>query len=417
VRRRGRRDAEGGAPGTEGGSAAAGACPGCLRRSQLIGFLAPRIAGLLGRPGRPPAGALALGEEELVAALAGRRAPEARAFLERFDERAARGALEARGIGAACRHGSRYPAALLELPDPPAVLYWYREPARIAAALAGPAVTVVGTRRASPYALEVAHDLGRGLAAAGVAVVSGLALGVDSAAHRGAVAAGGPALAVLARGVDRAYPRLNGPLYDRVVEAGGILSELPPGCGAFRWSFPARNRLMAALGGMTIVVEAAERSGSLITAAFAGDLGREVGAVPGRVTARVAAGSNRLLREGACVVRSAEDALDDLFGVGRPPMPGAALPGGGAEARVSARAADGAEPELSADADADTAAPLDPVLGRVLDAVEAGADVPEIGRSAGLSAAGVRAALGRLELLGLVTRGEVGGWERTTAVR
>ena len=177
-------------------------------------------------------------------------------------------------------------------------------------------MAVVGSRRPSPYGLEMARSLGRGLAAAGIVVVSGLALGIDAAAHRGCLEVAGVPVAVLAGGPDLPYPRSHRRLYAEVVATGLVLSEMPPGQRAFRWSFPARNRLMAGIAGMTVVVEAAEPSGSLITAEFAQDLGRVVGAVPGRVTARMAAGSNALLRDGAAVVRSPEDVLDDLLGAG-----------------------------------------------------------------------------------------------------
>jgi DNA processing protein len=242
----------------------------------------------------------------------------------------------------------------------------------------------VGTRRPSGYALEVAHELGRGLASAGVTVVSGLALGVDAAAHRGTLARRGLTVAVLACGVDRPYPRTNGVLYERVLERGVAVSEMPPGHPAFRWSFPARNRIMAGLSAMTVVVEAGDPSGTLITAAFALDLGRELGAVPGWVTSRMAAGSNRLLREGASVVRGVEDILDGLYGVGN-----------GAFSRGAP------DPPQ-----------LEPTLRRVLDGVEAGEGAEAIRRSAGVSAAGARAALGRLELLGLVSRDGFGSYQR-----
>jgi DNA processing protein len=164
--------------------------------------------------------------------------------------------------------------------------------------------------------MEVARSLGRGLAAADVVVVSGLALGIDSAAHAGAVEVGGPTIAVLAGGADRPYPQSKARLYAAVRRDGCVISEMPPGFGGHKWCFPARNRLIAALARVTVVVEAAERSGSLITAELARDLGRDVGAVPGRVTSPLAAGTNALLKDGAAVVRSAEDALDLACGVG-----------------------------------------------------------------------------------------------------
>ena len=135
-------------------------------------------------------------------------------------------------------------------------------------------------------------------------VVSGLAFGIDACAHRGALEAG-RTVAVLGCGADVAYPASHRSLWRRIQERGLVLSELPPGTGAWRWAFPARNRIMAALAGMTVVVEAAQRSGSLITADLAADLGRDLGAVPGPVTSRVSAGSNDLLAGGACLVRDA----------------------------------------------------------------------------------------------------------------
>jgi DNA processing protein len=190
-------------------------------------------------------------------------------------------------------------------------------------------VTVVGARRASSYGREVARELGRELAAAGLVVVSGLAFGIDACAHRGALEAG-LSFAVLGCGADVAYPAAHRSLWRRIGETGVILSELPPGTGPWRWTFPARNRIMAALGAMTVVVEAAERSGSLITADLAADLGRDLGAVPGPVGSRLSAGPNNLLAGGACVVRDAQDVLDAMLGRAR---------GGSAEpARRSSRA-------------------------------------------------------------------------------
>lgn len=357
----------------------AGACEGCLRRSALIALVAPRIEGLLGK--RRRAGALlTLAEDDLLAALG--LGPEAAAGADAPGEILARG--EAAGLAAICRHADAFPARLHDLLDPPPVL-WVRGRQEL---LDGPAVAVVGTRRASAYGLELAGSVARGLAAAGVTVVSGLALGIDSAAHRGALAAPDPrTAAVLACGADRAYPRRHADLHRRIGEHGLIVSELAPAAPPFRWSFPARNRIMAALADLTIVVEAAEQSGSLITAGFAADLGRGVCAVPGRVTARNAAGSNRLLRDGAAVIRDAADALDELFGAG-------------------AGAAAGAEAERR------RLDELPPDLRFVLDEVEAGHDTERMAVATGLGPAEVRRALGSLESLGLIARSGFAGWER-----
>jgi DNA processing protein len=352
-----------------------------------VGLLAPRIAGLLQRPDRRAPALLSLGERELIAAVGGDRGEELGRRLESFEAGRARRELEDAGVGAVCRHCEAFPSALRDLPDCPAVLYFLpgsRE--RLAAMASAPVVAVVGARRASHYGRTIAYELGRGLGAAGVAVVSGLALGIDAAAHRGALDGGGRAVAVLAGGPDVPYPRTNRALHRRVRDMGVVVSELPPGTRPFRWSFPARNRIMAGLAAMSIVVEAAERSGSLITAEFAEDLGREVGAVPGAVNARLAAGSNRLLRDGAVVVRGPADVLDELLGVGAW--------------------------ERERLAGADRAEGLDPRLRRVLDSVEAGEPADSIGREAGLSAREVRAALGQLESRGLIARAGVGAYVR-----
>jgi len=177
------------------------------------------------------------------------------------------------------------------------------------------AVTVVGARKASTYGREVARELGRRLAEAGLIVISGLAFGIDACAHRGALDAG-TTVAVRGCAADAPYPAAHRSLWRRISERGLVLSELPPGCGAWRWSFRARNRIMAALSGVTVVVEASERSGSLLTADLAADLGRDVGAVPGPVNSRLSAGPNDLLAGGACLVREAQDVLDAMLGSG-----------------------------------------------------------------------------------------------------
>jgi DNA processing protein len=174
-------------------------------------------------------------------------------------------------------------------------------------------VAVVGSRRATSYGREVARELGRDLAREHVVVVSGLAFGIDGCAHRGALEAG-TTVAVLGCGPDIAYPASHRSLWRQVAERGLVLSELSPGAGPWRWTFPARNRIVAGLCGMTVVVEAAWRSGSMITANLAADLGRELGAVPGPVSSRASAGTNELLAGGACVVRDASDVLEVLDG-------------------------------------------------------------------------------------------------------
>jgi DNA processing protein len=361
------------------------ACDRCLRRAHLVGFLAPRIAALLDRRESRVAGLLALRDEALIAAAVGRRDDDAYAFLDAFDPDAAREALDSAGLAALCRHTRLYPPRLADLADPPAVLFALGRLDALEVLRDEPSVAVVGTRRPSPYGTEVAHSLGRGLGAAGVPVISGLALGIDATAHRGCLEGRGLPVAVLACGPDVVYPRRHRRLHEQVRRVGVVLSEMPPGQSAFRWSFPARNRIMAGLATMTVVVEAASPSGSLITADFARDLGRGVAAVPGRVTARMARGTNDLLRDGAVPITRAEDILDELFGV---EVRRVRLP-----------------PEPPSE-------PGDPGLRAVLAAVEAGRTADGIAQATGLSAGDVRAALGRLELEGFVVRRDLGGWER-----
>jgi DNA processing protein len=299
--------------------------------------------------------------------------------LRSFDAQAFRHTMATAGIAAVCRHDPSYPARLAQLDDAPNPLFLRGRPDVVTDVDETPAVAIVGGRRASTYALEVAHELGRGLAVAGVPVISGLALGVDAAAHRGTLAGRGRAIVVLASGADVPYPSRHRALYREVLEEGVVLSEMPPGARVRRWAFPARNRIMAALAHLVVVVEAAESSGTLITAEFAEVIGREVAAVPGRINARAAAGSNRLIADGATVILGVDDILDAIFQAGARPSP---------------------PPKVELDASASA----------VLDLVEAGDSPFEAGID---DAKDVRAALGRLELLGLVRRDGLGGFERT----
>jgi DNA processing protein len=363
-------------------------CDPCLRRSFLIAGLAPRIAGLLDRPRARVAGLLALSEDELLQAVAGRHRERILEELDGVDLGREREGLAESGVIACCLHSHAYPPLLLELGDPPAVLFGLGRPETLEALRHEPVVAIVGTRNPSPYGREVADALGRGLGAAGVPVVSGLALGIDATAHRGCLAGGGVPVAVLACGPDVVYPRRHRRLHERVREKGLVLAELPPGTQPFRWSFPARNRIMAGLARMTVVVEAADPSGSLITTDFARDLGRSVAAVPGRVTSRVARGTNGLLRDGAVPITGAEDVLDELFGAGMRPLP---------------------------QQDALRREPENPVLARVLEAAERMSSIGAIAAAVSLGSGETRAALGRLEAEGWLVRRDLGGWERTLA--
>ena len=202
----------------------------------------------------------------------------------------------------------QYPTALAAIHDPPPTL-WIRGQAD---ALRSPSVAIVGSRAASPYAMEVARRLGADLARRGIAVISGMARGVDSAAHRGALDGEGTTIAVFGCGVDVIYPREHEALAERICERGAIVSEFPPGTPPLKGHFPQRNRIISGLSLGVVVVEAAERSGSLITAHYALDQGRAVLAVPGNVLGRRNYGAHALLRDGAKLVECADDILEEL---------------------------------------------------------------------------------------------------------
>jgi DNA processing protein len=289
---------------------------------------------------------------------------------------------------------ARWPVALDDLGAETPFCLWVRGASDQAGALAQSAA-IVGSRAATSYGERVAFDLADELSRSGVCVVSGGAYGIDAAAHRGAVARGGRTLVVLAGGVDRAYPAGNARLLEAVVGAGGALvSEVPPGSLPTKSRFLQRNRLIAAAGRATVVVEAAWRSGAMSTAHHAARLLRPVGAVPGPVTSMASAGCHRLLREGVAVCVTDAVEVRELAG-----LLGEALQ-------------DGADADLAADARA--ARPrdaLDPTARRVLDALprRVPVDLDRVASASGVSVAQVRAAMGLLELDGwAVRRGE--GW-------
>jgi DNA processing protein len=201
-----------------------------------------------------------------------------------------------------------YPARLRMIADPPPFLY-------IKGALNAEddkAVAIVGSRSASDYGRRVARDLARGLASLGFTVVSGMARGIDGSAHESALQAGGRTIAVLGSGIERAYPPEHEGLYRRISENGAVISELPVGTRPMAFNFPARNRLISGLSLGVVVVEATEKSGSLITAALALEQGREVFAVPGEAGASRSRGAHQLIRQGAKLVESVNDIIEEI---------------------------------------------------------------------------------------------------------
>ena len=246
-----------------------------------------------------------------------------RAFERRFDEGRWLERLAADGYRFVSRSAREFPPLLRAIHDPPAGLFL--RGSADPEVLSRPAAAVVGARASSGYGAAVARSLGRELAAAGLVVVSGLARGIDSEAHRGALEAGGTTVAVLGCGIDRDYPAGHAELARRIADAGLIVSEYAPGVEPAPWRFPARNRIVAGLCAATVVVEARERSGALITADLALEEGREVFAVPGEITSALSAGTNALLKLGAAPLTGATDVLHS-FGIELEPEAGESSP-------------------------------------------------------------------------------------------
>jgi DNA processing protein len=369
------------------------ACDDCLARAWLLS----RVAGHLDQARDRVDELLTLTDPDLIAAVGGGQ----RAAIERDrtefgagEAQEARGRAAAAGLELLCRCHAAYPEGLRELAAPPAVLHVLGGRDRFLTLVSEPAVAIVGARHPSPYGAAVARSLGRGLAAAGLTVVSGMALGIDGAAHRGALDAdaalnaGASArrastVAVLAGGAEIPYPASARALHRRLATEGVVVSELPPGTRVRRWMFPARNRIIAALSAMTVVVEARARSGALLTAGHAGGLGRALGAVPGRVTSPLTRGPHALLQAGARLVESPEDVLEELFGPEAP-----------AAARNHARRG--------------VAPALEPPLQALLTALAEGHGTAAALVHAGLDADAGLAALASLELAGRIRR-EAGG--------
>jgi DNA processing protein len=277
---------------------------------------------------------------------------------------------------------SRYPETLRTIADPPPVL-WIRGAVHICEA---PAVAIVGSRSGSPYALAVAERLAADLSGRGIVVTSGLARGVDSAAHRGALSVGGCTVAVLGCGVDVAYPREHHGLMADIAATGAVMSELVPGTPPQAIFFPRRNRIISGLSKAVVVIEAGEKSGSLITARCALEQGRDVLAVPGNVLSGRNRGGHALLRDGAKIVETADDIVEELgFGLGRALGPSIAAAGQGTTEN-------------------------DPVLACFQPGESS--DVETIATRSGLSTAGLLTRLFELEMAGLVRRAGGGRFVR-----
>jgi DNA processing protein len=286
----------------------------------------------------------------------------------------------------------RYPAQLAAVRGMPPALFVRGDPAL----LSRPQVAIVGSRGATAAGRETAFGLAAHLAAQGFAITSGLAIGIDAAAHRGALAAGGVTIAVCGTGLDRVYPRGHEKLADEIAASGALVSEFPTGTPPVAHNFPRRNRVMSGLALGVIVVEAATRSGSLITARLAGDQGREVMAVPGSIHNHLARGCHRLIKDGAALVESVDDVL---AAIGIPKLQSAT--------DFAARADDSAEiPAGALDSDAEM----------LLNALGFGpTDLDRLVERTGLSARCVLSKLQLLELEGRVESLAGGRYGRTTA--
>jgi DNA processing protein len=289
-------------------------------------------------------------------------------FARGFDDARFHARLAAAGLRWLGKSDVDYPSALTAIFDPPAGLFVRGDgPLEL---LQRPAVAIVGARACSSYGSHVARAFGRELAGAGLVVVSGMARGVDGEAHRGALEAGGATVAVLGCGIDRDYPTAHAVLARRICRDGLVVSEYAPGVEPAPWRFPARNRIVAGLAQATVVIEARERSGALITADLALEEGREVFAVPGEITSALSAGTNALLRVGATAATSAADVLEPFGLAPQEPEP----------------------PDLTPAASA--------VLERLRDGPHS---ADELGRALELDAGSAGAALAELELHGLLT--------------
>ena len=315
-----------------------------------------------------------------------------------------------KGIRVVLRGGADYPERLESIPDPPPVLW-----ARGIAGKCPHAVAIVGSRFATPHGLEVGFKLGQGLAGEGFDVVSGLARGVDAAAHRGALRGGGRTIAVLGCGVDVVYPPEHGQLAEAVATSGALVSEFAPGVPPHGWHFPRRNRLISGISLGVVIVEAAQRSGSLITARCALEQGRSVMAVPGAVLSGRNRGAHALMRDGANVVEEARDVIEllqaDWHREFNPPS--AASSAMGSDTALDSLS----DPESSGSSGVSSRVPAGPEGDPILRVMLPGETyrLEDLATETGLAPAALMARLTRLEVGGWVLRVEGGRFVKAGA--
>lgn len=363
----------------------------CLLFSLIQAKIGRSLTSRLGGRSFSEAASLSSVELAAITGLSDRAASSMKAVRDAFDGARMRDELSRHGASAVTLADDEYPQGLREVSDPPPALY-------VKGTLPdefGVAVAVVGSRKASVGAHSVARRIGGALAERGVTVVSGLALGIDAEVHRGSLDGGGPMVGVLGCGIDVVYPKRNRPLFEEVVESGrgAIVSEYYLGEAPLAWRFPARNRIIAGLAGITVIVEAAERSGSLITARHALDEGREVWAVPGPIGMPECRGSNKLLADGAAVLWDIEE-FAAAFGEAVKP-----------------------EPEVSG-AGPGVPEGLPPAESRVLTAVDfAPSGIDVIGARSGLDMRSLLPALTLLELKGYIAKDSSGAFVRRAGTR
>ena len=354
------------------------ACDACLRRTWLL----ERVSGYLEYQRGRVDDLLSLEDQTLIGLwreIGERRGLEDDLACEYAEfgtvqAEAARERAEAAGLELICACEPGYPERLQRLFRPPAVLHVSGGMSRFLELARTDPVAIVGTRRPTIYGTEAAQLLGRGVSVSGLCVVSGMAVGIDAAAHRGALAGGGRTIAVLPGNPAEPYPKANRQLYNQILRNGVAIGELGVGTSVRKWTLIARNRIIAALSELTIVVQGRSGSGALSTAKLARKVGCRLGAVPGSVLVSESEGPHGLLRDGAVLIRSPQDALDAVFGVGAREL-------------------------------------LDPVLNglreeqrAVLDAIRSGVDTLAALSSRGVGGGGMLALLAELELAGCVRR-------------